>query len=161
MVINCCLVIEHLKPCLGGGCEMTDCPGHQHHITFIRTDLLLPLAALHRFVEIRICPHQEVRLWLPSKLTQLFRPIILKLFDDRSFARRCMMLLRHLLYDRRSFTVCVCLQQWKLLSTNKCQQNGQHLHARNNKRSADAITYESPNCKHTTYYNALIRLHTK
>lgn len=51
MVINCCLVIEHLKPCLGGGPEMTDCPGQQHHTSFIGKNLLLPLAALHRFAE--------------------------------------------------------------------------------------------------------------
>jgi len=52
MVINCCLVIEHLRPCLGGGRQMSDCPGHQqHHTTVIRTDLLLPLVMVSRFAE--------------------------------------------------------------------------------------------------------------
>jgi len=51
MVINCCLVIEHLKPCLSGGCKMTDCSRHQHHTNFISMNLMLPLAALHRFAE--------------------------------------------------------------------------------------------------------------
>jgi hypothetical protein len=33
---------------------MTDCPGLQHHTSFIGKDLLLPLAALYRFAEILI-----------------------------------------------------------------------------------------------------------